>query len=83
MLKICQIAIDRIKKGRVEGYLPMESLEITMPAGAFMDALSGGELGWEDTFDEEYGEYFEVEDKGEDKEEKKKSGVKRHAKSRK
>ncbi|RZN35652.1 MAG: plasmid pRiA4b ORF-3 family protein [Methanosarcinales archaeon] len=24
-----------------------------------MNALSGGELGWEDTFDEEYGEYFE------------------------
>lgn len=70
--KICQIAIGRIKNGRVEGYLPMEALEITLPSGAIMDALSGGELGWKDTtFDEDYGEYFEVEDKGEDKEEKK------------
>ena len=57
--KICQIAIGRIKKGRVEGYLPMEALEIMMPSGAIMNALSGGELGWKDTFDEEYGEYFE------------------------
>jgi len=57
--KVCQIAIGRIKKGRVEGYLPMEALEIAMPSGAIMNALSGGELGWKDTFDEEYGEYFE------------------------
>ena len=57
--KICQIAIGRIKKGRVEGYLPMEALEIAMPSGAIMNMLSGGELGWKDTFDEEYGEYFE------------------------
>lgn len=60
--KICQIAIGRIKKERVEGYLPMEALKITMPSGAIMDALSGGELGWRDTFDEEYGEYFEEDD---------------------
>lgn len=39
--KICQIAIGRIKKGRVEGYLPMEALEIAMPPGAIMNALSG------------------------------------------
>ncbi len=58
--KICQIAIGRIKKKRPdEGYLPLESLDIMLPAGAIMNALSGGELGWEDTFDEEYGEYFE------------------------
>lgn len=68
--KICQIAIGRIKKGRVEGYLPMEALEIALPFGAFMDALSGGELGCRDTFEEEYGEYFEDDDEGEDKEEK-------------
>ena len=82
--KICQIAIGRIKKGRVEGYLPMEALEITMPSGAIMDALSGGELGWKDTFDEEYGEYFEDDDDYENKKEKKgKSGGKRRAKIRK
>ena len=58
--KICQIAIGRIKKKRPdEGYLPLEALDIMLPAGAIMNALSGGELGWEDTFDEEYGEYFE------------------------
>jgi hypothetical protein len=55
---ICQIAIGRIKKGKVEGYLPMEALEIAMPSGAIMDALSGGEFGWKDTFEEDYGEYF-------------------------
>ena len=60
--KICQIAIGRIKKGKPEGHLPMEALEIHMPSGAIMDALSGGEFGWEDTFDEEYGEYFEDDD---------------------
>lgn len=63
--KICQIAIGRIKKGRIEGYLPMEAMEIAMPSGALMNALSGGELGWKDTFDEEYGEYFE-NDKNDD-----------------
>ena len=57
--KICQIAIGRIKKGKVEGYLPMEALEISMPSGRIMDALSGGQFGWEDTFDEDYGEYFD------------------------
>ena len=58
--KICQIAIGRIKKKRPdEGYLPLESLDIILPAGAIMNALLGGELGWEDTFEEEYGEYFE------------------------
>ncbi|HIE31188.1 MAG TPA: hypothetical protein EYP67_02240 [Methanosarcinales archaeon] len=58
--KICQIAIGRIKKKRPdEGYLPLEALDIILPSGALMNALSGGELGWKDTFDEEYGEYFE------------------------
>ena len=57
--KICQIAIGRIKKKRPdEGYLPLEALEIAMPSGEIMKAISGGELGWDDTFDEDYGEYF-------------------------
>lgn len=57
--KICQIAIGRIKKKRPdEGYLPLEALDIMLPAGALMNALSGGELGWKSTFEEEYGEYF-------------------------
>ena len=59
---ICQIAIGRIMKGKIEGYLPMEALEISMPSGAIMDALSGGEYGWEDIFDENYGEYFDDEE---------------------
>ena len=37
----------------------MEALEIAMPSGAIMDALSGGEFGWKDTFEEDYGEYFD------------------------
>jgi len=61
---ICQIAIGRIKKGKVEGHLPMEAMEISMPSGRIMDALSGGQYGWEDTFDEDYGEYFDDEEKG-------------------
>lgn len=60
--KICQIAIGRIKKGKVEGYLPLEALDIAMPMGALMNLFSGGELGYKDTFDEEYGEYFEDDD---------------------
>lgn len=67
--KICQIAIGRIKKGSVEGYLPMEAMDIAMPVGALMNAFSDGKLGWKDTFGEEYGEYFEDEendDKDED-----------------
>jgi len=27
------------------------------------DALSGEELGWKDTFEEKYGEYFEEDEK--------------------
>ena len=61
--KVCQIAIGRIKKGKVEGHLPMEALEIAFPSGAIMDALSGGKLGWKDTFEEKYGEYFKEDEK--------------------
>lgn len=57
--KICQIAIGRIKAGKVEGYLPMEALEITMPSGLIMDALCGGNGNWKDPFDDLYGEYFD------------------------
>lgn len=63
---VCQIAIGRIKKGRVEGYLPMEALEIAFPSGAIMKALSGGAFGWEDTFEEDYGEYLRDDDEDED-----------------
>ena len=56
---ICQIAIGRLKKGKVEGYLPMEAMEIAMPSGMIMDVLSGGQYDWKDRFDEEYGEYFD------------------------
>lgn len=64
--KICQIAIGRIKKKRPdEGYLPLEALEIAMPSGSIMAALSGGKVGWEDTFDEKYGEYFEDDEDNE------------------
>jgi hypothetical protein len=59
---ICQIAIGRLKKGKVEGYLPMEAMEIAMPSGMIMDVLSGGQYGWEDDFDEEYGEYFDEDE---------------------
>lgn len=63
---VCQIAIGRIKKGKVEGYLPLEALEISMPSGAIMEALSGGEFEWEDTFEDEYGEYLEDDEDDEE-----------------
>jgi len=59
---ICQIAIGRLKKGKVEGYLPMEAMEIAMPSGMIMDVLSGGQYDWKDRFDEEYGEYFDEDE---------------------
>jgi len=59
---ICQIAIGRLKKGTVEGYLPMEAMEIAMPSGMIMDVLSGGQYDWKDRFDEEYGEYFDEDE---------------------
>lgn len=62
--KICQIAIGRIKKGRVEGYLPLEAMDIAMPPGALMSAFTGEKWSWKDTFDEEYGEYFEDDENG-------------------
>lgn len=60
--KICQIAMGRIKKGHVDGFLPLEYLDIAMPTGAIMNMLSGGKLGYEDTFEKNYGEYFEDDD---------------------
>ena len=59
---ICQIAIGRLKKGKVEGYLPMEAMEIAMPSGMIMDVLSGGQYDWKDRFDEEYGEYLDEDE---------------------
>jgi hypothetical protein len=31
-----------------------------------MNAFSGGKEGWKDTFDEEYGEYFEDDDENDE-----------------
>jgi hypothetical protein len=66
--KICQIAMGRIKKGHVDGFLPLEYLDIAMPSGAIMNMLSGGEIGYEDTFAENYGEYFEDDDEDDETE---------------
>lgn len=51
--KTCQIAIGRIRKGKIEGYLPMEALEIAFPSGVIMNALSRGKFGWKDNLDRE------------------------------
>jgi hypothetical protein len=40
----------------------MEVMEIAMPSGMINDGLSGGQYGWEDRFDEEYGEYFDEDE---------------------
>lgn len=60
---VCQIAIGRIKKGRVEGFLPLEAMDIAIPSGALMNPFSEKKIGYKDTFEEDYGEYFETENK--------------------
>ena len=47
----------------------MEALEITMPSGAIMNALTHGDFGWEDTLQEDYGEYLNMSDDDEDEDE--------------
>lgn len=66
---ICQIAAGRIKKGRVEGYLPLEVMDIAMPSKSIMNAFLGIEPDGKDDFMEEYGEYFEEDDEQEDNDE--------------
>ncbi|MFH1320063.1 MAG: hypothetical protein ABII90_05335 [Bacteroidota bacterium] len=55
---ICQIAAGRIKKGTDEGCLHLEALEITFPTGKLFEALSHGEMEYQDNFEENYDEYL-------------------------
>lgn len=80
--KICQIAMGRIKKGHVDGFLPLEYLDIAMPSGAIMNMLSGGEMGYEDTFEENYGVYFEDDDDDDDNEKEVKKKIRKKSKSK-
>ena len=57
---VCQIAAGRITKGKPEGYLPMEAIEISIPSGRIMQILSGNKYEYKDDFDELYGEYFKI-----------------------
>jgi len=58
--KICQVAIDRIRSGDKEGYLPMEAIEMAVPTEAIMDAFRGAwSLG--DLLDDAVGESSEEE----------------------
>lgn len=59
--KICQIAMGRIKMGETDGYLPLEVIDIQLPAGDIMEALTDGEVKSKFNFDKEYGKYFEKE----------------------
>jgi hypothetical protein len=59
---ICQIAIGRIKKGRVEGYLPIEAMELNIPTNAIMNAFMGINSDYEDDFEKTYGEYLQDTD---------------------
>ncbi|GEM_PF-203016 len=59
---VCQLAIERIEKGEMEGYLPMDALEIAMPFETIMKMLSGGEIGGESGFNGESGEDFPLEE---------------------
>ncbi len=62
---ICEIAIERIMKGEVEGYLPMEALEMAVPTEAIMDlfmhTIFGREQEGENPFDHFSGDYSEDE----------------------
>jgi hypothetical protein len=80
--KICQIAMGRIKKGHTDGFLPLEYLDIAMPSGAIMNMLSGGEIGYEDTFEENYGEYFEDDEDDDDNEKEIKKKIRKKSKSK-
>ena len=80
--KICQIAMGRIKKGHVDGFLPLEYLDIAMPTGAIMNMLSGGEQGYKDTFAENYGEYFEDDDDDDMNEKEIKKKIRKKSKSK-
>jgi len=53
--KICQVAIDRIRSGENEGYLPMEALEMAVPTEAIMDAFRTA-LDWGDSPGDTVGE---------------------------
>jgi hypothetical protein len=80
--KICQIAMGRIKKGHTDGFLPLEYLDIAMPTGAIMNMLSGGEMGYEDTFDANYGEYFEDDEDDDDNEKEIKKKIRKKSRSK-
>lgn len=80
--KICQIAMGRIKKGHTDGFLPLEYLDIAMPTGAIMNMLSGGEMGYEDTFEANYGEYFEDDEDDDDNEKEIKKKIRKKSKSK-
>ena len=59
---VCRIAVGRIKKGRVEGYLPLEAMDISMPSSAIFDMFLGRESEKEDDILEEYREYLDEDD---------------------
>jgi hypothetical protein len=58
--RICQVAIDRIRSGEKEGYLPMEAIEMAVPTEAIMDAFMAAR-NWGDSPDDTVGESSEEE----------------------
>lgn len=58
---ICRIALGRVHKKRVEGWLPMEALEIQMPFSGFMAAFKGEEFDPRENLRRQYGEYLDDE----------------------
>lgn len=59
--KVCRIAAGRIKKKKPEGYLPLEALNITLPASGIMSAFLGEELEG-DFLEDHYGEFLHDDD---------------------
>lgn len=58
---VCRITVGRIKKKKPEGYLPLEALDITLPASRIMSAFLGEEPE-EDFLEKNYGEFLHDDD---------------------
>jgi len=56
--QICDLAIQRIEEGKVEGYLPLDALELTLPTEVIMEAMSEALFGEEGALDRKIGEDF-------------------------
>lgn len=82
--KVCHIAVGRIKKKKPEGYLPLEALDITIPASRIMSAFLGKEEPEGDFLEDNYGEFLhDDEEEGTVPDDDSRDKEKRHSDGRK